>query len=469
MSTLYIECKMGAAGDMLMAALYELLSPSQKEQFLKTMNALLPGELEVHAISDTKCGIRGTHIQVLVHGKEEAPCMPSEEHAHADNARHDHDLSAQEHTHADHVHDADSARPDHGLSAPEHTHSLGFNDVHALSEPAHTHEQHSYHSILEKIKALPIPSEVASDAAAVYCLIGEAEASVHGSSLDQIHFHEVGSLDALADVVGCCLLFHEIGAEQILASPIHVGNGTVHCAHGILPVPAPATAKLLEGIPFYTGTIMSELCTPTGAAILRHFASDFGAMPPMLTSQIGLGLGTKDFPVANCVRIFLGTTVDASDDTSSAGFQPAGEAATEALQADHIVDLSCNLDDMTGEDLGYCMDLLLAGGALDVFYQPIQMKKNRPGILLHCFCEESDRDRFIRLLLLHTTTRGVRYTNYSRAKLVSHFEEVATPYGTVRNKISTGYGVTKSKYEYEDLKKIAQQEKISLAELRRQL
>lgn len=443
MSTLYIECKMGAAGDMLMAALYELLTPSQKEQFLKTMNALLLGELEVHAINDTKCGIRGTHIQVLVHGREEAPCMHSEEHTHADHAHNEHDLSAQEHAHPDHVHD--------------------------MSEPTHSHEHHSYRSILEKIKALPVSPEIASDAAAVYRLIGEAEASVHGSSLDQIHFHEVGSLDALADVVGCCLLFHEIGAERILVSPIHVGNGTVHCAHGILPVPAPATAKLLEGIPFYTGNIMSELCTPTGAAILRHFASGFGAMPPMLTSQIGLGLGTKDFPVANCVRIFLGSTADASDDTSNTGFQPAGKAAAEALQADQIVDLSCNLDDMTGEDLGYCMNLLLAEGALDVFYQPIQMKKNRPGILLHCFCEEADRDRFIRLLLLHTTTRGVRYTNYSRAKLVSHFEEVATPYGTVRNKISTGYGVTKSKYEYEDLKKIAQQEKLSLAELRRQI
>ncbi len=412
MSTLYIECKMGAAGDMLMAALYELLSISQKEQFLNTMNALLPGELEVHAKSDTRCGIRGTHIQVLVHGKEEAPCMHSE---------------------------------------------------------AHAHEHHSYLSILEKINALPLPPVVASDAALVYRLIGEAEASVHGSSLDQIHFHEVGSLDALADVVGCCLLFHEIGAERILVSPIHVGNGTVHCAHGILPVPAPATAKLLEGIPFYTGNIMSELCTPTGAAILRHFASDFGAMPPMLTSQIGLGLGTKDFPVANCVRVFLGTTADASSAAPNTCSQSAGAAATDALQEDHIVDLSCNLDDMTGEDLGYCMDLLLAEGALDVFYQPIQMKKNRPGILLHCFCEEADRDRFIRLLLLHTTTRGVRYTNYSRAKLVSHFEEVATPYGTIRNKISTGYGVTKSKYEYEDLKKIAQQEKISLAELRKQI
>ena len=393
METLYIECKMGAAGDMLMAALFELLTEKQQKEFFKTINGLMPDTITVSAEQASKCGICGTHMQVCINGMEES---------------------------------------DH--HAPLHSHE------------DHCHAHHSYSSVLEQIRALHIPSNVAEDATSVYRLIGEAEAKVHGTALEQIHFHEVGSLDALVDVVGCCLLFDMIGVKQILASPVHVGNGTVHCAHGILPVPAPATAELLKGIPFYTGDIDSELCTPTGAAILRHFVTRFVPMPPMTVQQIGIGLGSKDFKAANCIRIFSGET--------------------ESDEQDCIWDLSCNLDDMTGEDLGYCMELLLEEGALDVFYQAIQMKKNRPGILLHCFCTSEDKERFIRLILMHTTTRGVRYERLSRAKLSSHFEQTNTPYGVVRNKISTGYGITKSKYEYEDLKKIARENQISLAKVR---
>ena len=393
METLYIECKMGAAGDMLMAALYELLTEKQQKEFFKTINGLMSDTITVSAEQASKCGICGTHMQVCINGMEE-----SNHHA------------------------------------PLHSHE------------DHRHAHHSYSSVLEQIRALHIPSNVAEDATSVYRLIGEAEAKVHGTALEQIHFHEVGSLDALVDVVGCCLLFDMIGVKQILASPVHVGNGTVHCAHGILPVPAPATAELLKGIPFYTGDLDSELCTPTGAAILRHFVTRFVPMPPMTVQQIGIGLGSKDFKAANCVRIFSGET--------------------ESDEQDCIWDLSCNLDDMTGEDLGYCMELLMEEGALDVFYQAIQMKKNRPGILLHCFCTSEDKERFIRLILMHTTTRGVRYERLSRAKLSSHVEQTKTPYGVVRNKISTGYGITKCKYEYEDLKKIARENQISLAKVR---
>jgi uncharacterized protein (TIGR00299 family) protein len=262
-------------------------------------------------------------------------------------------------------------------------------------------------------------------------------------------------LDALADVTGCCLLFHMLGADGVYASPIHVGNGTVRCAHGTLPVPAPATAELLKGIPFYTGDIPSELCTPTGAALLRHFATQFVSMPPMVTERIGTGLGTKDFAVANCVRIFCGQT-------AGEPALPGGDGGEQGL----ICDLSCNLDDMTGEDLGYCMELLFEAGAYDVFYQAIQMKKNRPGVLLHCFCAPADRDTFLRLILTHTTTRGVRFQMLSRANLTAHFEELTTPCGTVRRKVSTGFGITKSKYEFEDLKKIAKETGLPLAKVR---
>jgi hypothetical protein len=381
---------------MLMAALYELLSEEQKNEYLHTMEELFSGNVHLVPEQGKKCGIRGTHMHVYVHGTEEG--------AH----HHGHD---------------------------------------------HAHEHHSYASLLEQIHAMPLPENVKNDAAAVYQLIGEAEAAVHGQELEQIHFHEVGSWDALADVVGCCLLFSMIGADSIVSSPIHVGNGTVRCAHGILPVPAPATAELLKGIPFYTGDIQSELCTPTGAALLRHFASEFSPMPAMVTEKTGIGLGTKDFEAANCLRVFYGET----DSSSQTG------------ETDTICDLSCNLDDMTGEDLGYCMEVLFEAGALDVFYQPIQMKKNRPGILLHCFCRPEEKETFLGFLFTHTTTRGIRIQMISRAVLSSHFEEIQTPCGTIRSKVSTGYGVTKSKYEFEDVKKAARENNLSLADVKKQI
>ena len=404
MRTLYIECKMGVAGDMLMAALYELLTTEQQTEFLSKMNQLLHGEIHVSPEVSFKCGIKGTHMHVDIHGTEEHPHEVPHEHLHAHS----------------------------------HTASCG-----------HTHEHHSYASILEHLAHMDLPSEVSEHAANIYRLLGEAESYVHGTTLEQIHFHEVGSLDALADIVGCCLLFSMLKPDCILASPIHVGNGTVHCAHGTLPVPAPATAKLLENIPYYMGDINSELCTPTGAALLRHFCTDFKAMPVMKTEQIGIGLGTKDFATANCVRVFLGEVSLSDQDT--------------------FVDLSCNLYDMTGEELGFCMEILLESGALDVFYQPIQMKKNRPGILLHCFCNPCDKERFLHLILKYTTTRGVRYQEVSRTKLSADFEEIHTAHGTIRNKINSGYGITKSKPEYEDLRRIALEQDLPLSAIRQLL
>lgn len=420
MKTLYIECKMGAAGDMLTAALYELLDEPQKQDFLRQMNTMFGSDVQVCALPNTVNGISGTHMQVRVLGQEEG---------------HDHSLSHH------HNHNADAAHV-HAHSSEEHSH---------MHHDEHTHhEHHTYQSILDQIQKLPLSETVRTHASTVYRLIGEAESAVHGSTLSQIHFHEVGSLDALADVTGCCLILDMIQPEQILVSPIHVGNGTVHCAHGILPVPAPATAELLKGIPYYTGDIQSELCTPTGAALLKHFADGFCDMPVMSVNAIGIGLGTKEFPVLNAVRAFL------------------GDVPTDK-HADQIADISCNLDDMTGEALGYCMEQLFSAGALDVFYIPIQMKKNRPGILLHCLCEPENLDSFCQLILRCTTTRGVRYQFFNRKKLSSHFEDVSTAYGTISRKVSEGYGIRKAKYEFEDMKRIASDNNLSIEELVKRL
>ncbi|MEF2718963.1 MAG: nickel pincer cofactor biosynthesis protein LarC [Roseburia intestinalis] len=471
MKTLYIECNMGVAGDMLMGALYELCD--QKEKFLSDMNqAFAPYGVTLSVEPAVKCGISGTHMKVAVHGEEEHSHDVLPEHIHEDghmtihaqeeSPTHDHGtqcchehvhdedtlMHSHEHTHDEdtlmhsheHTHDEDSLMHvhDHIHDENEHTHTHDNNSHH---EHHHTHAHTSYTQILEQIHTLPFPSSVKDSVAAVYRLIGEAESKVHHSTLDQIHFHEVGSIDALVDVTGCAYLLSLLEPETILCSPVHVGNGFVHCAHGTLPVPAPATAELLKGIPFYSRNIQGELCTPTGAAVLKHFVTSFEAMPPMNVTEIGYGMGTKDFAAANCVRVFLGESSPGSNTAPSFD--------------DSVLSISCNLDDMTGEAVGFATELLLQAGALDVYTIPIQMKKNRPGILLTCICEPKDRERLTSLFFLHTTTRGVRYQMFDRAKLTSEIETCHSAYGDIRIKKSCGYGVEKEKAEFEDLKAIS--------------
>ena len=406
---LYIECKIGAAGDMLMSALYELLSDTQKKKFVDTMNSVFGNDVQIQPEAKSTCGIKGTHIHVLVHNTEEG---------------------------CDHIDDYKVS--DHDVHTDCHKHNHRKNITHHGHSNEHHH--YSYQSVRHIIEHLHIDDEVKTNAEKIYEIIGNAEAHVHNSTLENIHFHEVGSLDAMADVVGCCLLFHYLKPDQIICSPIHVGNGTVKCAHGILPVPAPATAEILKGLPYYTGNINSELCTPTGAAILKYFASSFSVMPPMVIQNTGYGIGNKQFDTANAVRVFMGEKYTEQNMDKSNGYA-----------SDEILEISCNLDDMTGEELGYAMDILLEAGALDVFFAPIYMKKNRPAVMLSCLCKTEDRDKFTDLIFKHTTTRGVRYADYTRAKLNSAFEEIHTDAGIVRRKTSTGKNVVKAKLEFEDL------------------
>ncbi len=422
---LYIECKMGAAGDMLMSALYELLSDEQKKEFVSTMNRLFGDDVQIQPEPKSTCGINGTHIHVLTLNTEEG---------------------------CDHMDDYEVSAP--GVHTDCHEHGHHENTSHH----GHSHEHHhySYLSVKNIIEHLDIDEGVKTNAVKIYELIGNAEACVHNSTLENIHFHEVGSLDAMADVVGCCLLFSYLKPDQIICSPIHTGNGTVKCAHGILPVPAPATAEILKGIPYYTGNINSELCTPTGAAILKYFASSFSDMPPMAVQNIGYGIGNKQFDTANAVRAFM---------LEKYSYTNIGKA--DAYVSDEILEISCNLDDMTGEELGYAMDVLLEAGALDVFFTPIYMKKNRPAVMFSCLCKTEDRDKFTDLMFRHTTTRGVRYANYTRSKLDSTFEEIHTDAGIVRKKISAGKNVEKAKLEFDDLKKIAQALNMSISDVRK--
>ena len=394
MRTLYLDCGMGAAGDMLTAALLELFEEPHK-MVRELAKLRIPG-VRFLAERTQKCGIYGTHMRVIVWDMEE------DEHLHS-------------HHHHDHGHDHHH----------DHTHG-GMADI------AHI------------ISHLNISDKVRQDVLAVYDLIAQAESHAHGVPVEQIHFHEVGTMDAIADVTAVCYLMDKLGIDKVYASPFHVGSGQVRCAHGVLPVPAPATTHILRGVPIYGGEIKGELCTPTGAALLKHFVSEFGKMPPMTVEKIGYGMGTKDFPAANCVRAMLGSTDD---------------------KMDTITELSCNLDDMTGEELGFAMEQLLEGGALDVYTTAISMKKNRPATMLTVLCRAGQKEEMVRLIFRHTTTLGIREAEFTRYTLQRHMESVETPYGPVRKKVVSGYGVSRSKLEYEDLAKIAREQQKGLREL----
>jgi len=394
MRTIYLDLGMGAAGDMLTAALYELLDDKQRASFIEKMNSLGLDGVKVTAEESIKCGIKGTAIKVLINGE-------TEEKHHHDHHGHDH-----EHHHDHHEH-----------SAPD--------------------------NIKHIIEHMPVSENVKNNAIKVYNLIAEAESRAHNRPVDKIHFHEVGSQDAIADVTGVCILMEMLAPDKIVASPVCTGFGKVKCAHGILPVPAPATAFILEGVPMYSGNIEGEMCTPTGAALIRHFVDEFGGIPVIRTNKTGYGMGSRDFEAANCVRAMLG-------DLEGTG---------------QVVELSCNIDDMTAEDLGYASEVLIKSGALDVYTVPIGMKKSRQGIMLNVMCDPKDKDKFVSLIFKHTTTIGIREKVFNRYTLRRRIDKVDTDLGTVNVKTSEGYGVIKRKAEYDDLCVIAEREGISVREV----
>ena len=295
--------------------------------------------------------------------------------------------------------------------------------------------------IRQIIEGLPLSEQVRDNVMGVYQLIAEAESQAHGRPVTEIHFHEVGTMDAIADVTAVCLLMEMLDIKKTVSSPIHVGSGHVHCAHGILPVPAPATAWILHDVPIYGGEINGELCTPTGAALLKRFATSFGAMPVMRVEKIGYGMGKKDFEQANCVRALLGESDDCNDE---------------------IIEFACNLDDMTPEHIGYALDRLFDAGALEAYTIPIGMKKSRPGTLMCVICREADRQTILEQIFKHTTTLGVRENRTSRHVLKRRIEQIDSSLGPVRLKIAEGYGVKRSKLEYDDVARIATENNLTL-------
>ena len=393
MKTLYFDCSMGAAGDMISAALLGLVPDPAAT--IEKLNALGIPRVTYSRESASRRGIAATRLVVTVGGVEE--CV-------------------HEHNHHDHHH-------------------------------AH-HHHHSLDDILRIIDSLALPQKAKSDASQIYRLLADAESRAHGRPVGEVHFHEVGALDAVADIAAACWLLSEIAPDEIVASPVNFGGGTVHCAHGVLPVPAPATAFLLEGIPAHgDDELLCELCTPTGAALIRHFAGRFGAMPTIKAEKIGFGAGTRDFEGrANILRATLGESAASGDQ-------------------DEVCELKCNIDDMTGEAIAFACERIFEAGALDVLTIPATMKKGRPGVVLLALCTHGGKDAVTAAIFRHTSTIGVRETVCRRSVLSRREDAVTMPDGsTIRRKTSEGYGVVREKLEHDDLAAYAKRNNLSLAE-----
>jgi len=386
MKLLYLDCVGGISGDMLLGALIDL--GLDLKTLRRELTKLGLDEFEVSARRGQRQAITGIKFEVAVH----------------------------EHDHHHHHHDE------------------------------HEHHGRSFNNIKRLIESSKLSAEVKQHAIGAFRRLAVAEGKIHGVAPEKVHFHEVGAVDSIVDFVGACIGLRALGVEKVVASaPLRTGFGFVDCAHGRFPVPAPATVELLKGVPTFAGDEEAELITPTGAALLREFATEFGPMPAMTVRAIGYGLGSRNLPKSpNVLRALLG---DAEDG--------------EARETDRVAVLETNLDDVSPQVLGDVMDKALAAGALDVFHTPIQMKKNRPGVMLSVLCAPADADRLSRLLLENTTAFGVRRTDAQRLKLDREIVTLKTPFGRVEVKIGRlGGRVVSASPEFEFCKLAAAKAKV---------
>ncbi len=423
----YLECFSGMSGDMFLGALIDAGVPARVLE--ETVAALgVEARLEISRVM--RSGISATKVDVWVDGEKDMPrekyWAEQDQHAHSHHDHHDH----HEHHEHSHSHGVESSRAEVPV-AHEHSHGRGLTEIREIIGKA---------AISETAKKTAI---------AIFEALGAAEAKIHATSIENVHFHEVGAVDAMVDIVCAAVGAEALGVDEIICSPLNVGGGTVKCAHGTLPVPAPATVELLKDAPVYSSGLRVELVTPTGAAIVRTLARQFASFPAMKIEKSGYGAGSRDFPGhANVVRLTIG----------EAASTLAAKTATETLTV-----LEANLDDLNPQVFGYVMDRLLAEGALDVFGMPVQMKKNRPGTLLTVLCKPEDASRLTQLIFTETTTLGVRRREEVRQTLARRWESVHTPWGEVRIKIASMNGtVTNYAPEFEDCRRIATEHHVPL-------
>ncbi len=438
----YLECFSGVSGDMFLGALIDAGVPPRVLE--ETVAALGVGaRLEISRV--VRSGISATKVDVWVDGEKD---LPREEYwAKQDEARapanshHEHDHHSHDHGHHhDHEHSSvhETLRaeacpePAEGAPAPhEHSHGRGLTEIREI------------------IGKAAISDTAKKTAIAIFEALGTAEAKIHATSIEKVHFHEVGAVDAMVDIVCAAVGAEVLGVDEIVCSPLNVGGGTVQCAHGTFPVPAPATVELLKDAPVYSSGVQAELVTPTGAAIVKTLAKRFAAFPEMKIEKSGYGAGTREFPgLPNVVRLTIG----------EAASTLAAKTASETVTV-----LEANLDDLNPQVFGYVMDRLLEEGALDAFGMPVQMKKNRPGTLLTVLCKPEDAAKLTQLIFTETTTLGVRRRDEVRQTLARRWENVRTQWGEVRIKIASMNGtVTNYAPEYEDCRRIASEHRVPL-------
>jgi pyridinium-3,5-bisthiocarboxylic acid mononucleotide nickel chelatase len=436
----YLECFSGMSGDMFLGALIDAgVSPQLLEDTVAALN--VGARLEISRV--VRSGISATKVDVWV-GEEKD--LPRQEYWGRQ-----HDPEDHQHLHDNH----------HALKHLAHSH-LASGEIAEAEVPApqeHTHTCEHFHShnhgrglteIRLIISAASISDGSKETAIAIFEALGRAEAKIHNTSVESVHFHEVGAVDAMVDIVCAAVGAEALGVEEFICSPLNVGGGTVKCAHGTFPVPAPATLELLADAPVYSSGLQAELVTPTGAAILKTLASRFAAFPEMKIEKSGYGAGSSDFPGhPNVVRLTLG--------------QSASSAIAANTASETVTVLEANLDDLNPQVFGYVMDRLLDEGALDVFGMPVQMKKNRPGTLLTVLCKPEDSGKLTQLIFTETTTLGVRRRDEMRQTLARRWESVGTPWGEVRIKVASMNGtVTNYAPEYEDCRRIAAEHRVPL-------
>ena len=439
MRVAYLDCFSGVSGDMMLGAL--LHAGVDLDLFRQTIAALgVDAQIKIETVN--RSGISSSRVRVLTaEGGQDDVHVVLDEYPHC----HGHSHSDDAHTHS-HSHSHSNDHSHHGTETEKgkKQHKHHGNDHHQ-----HTHEHgRSLKEIHELISHAPIDSAARAIALRAFRLLGEAEAKIHNIPVEQIHFHEVGAVDAIVDIVCAAAGCASLGVSRWGCSPLNVGGGTVKCAHGVFPVPVPATAELLKGAPVYSSGVQAELVTPTGAAILRALGVEFAAMPAMTIERTGYGAGASDLPgVANVVRITV------------------GEAVQKEQSADRevVTVIETAVDDLTPQLVGYVMEQALAAGALDVMVTPVLMKKNRPGHLLTVLCEREKANGLCNLLLRETTTLGVRVREERRQCLQRKFATVNTSWGEVRVKLAYLNGeLTNCSPEFEDCRRIAERHKIPL-------
>lgn len=394
MKTLYFDCSSGISGNMTLGALLEIVG--DENYLLGELKKLNVDGYKIEISKKVKNGITGTYVDVIL-----------------ENEYHHHDH-------------------DHG-HAHDHEHH-------------HHHEHRNLYDVNTIIDNSSLDENTKDLAKRIFLRVAKAESKVHNKSLDEVHFHEVGAIDSIVDIVGTAILINKINPDRIISSVVNDGYGFIECAHGTMAVPVPATSEIFaaSNVKFRQIDIDTELVTPTGAAIIAELAEDFTTLPAMVTEKIGWGTGSKDLKIPNVLKVYYGEMQEENQ---------------------NFVVMETNIDDCSGEILGYTSEKLFANGALDVFYTPIFMKKNRPAYRLSVACRKEDMFKLQNIIFKETTTIGIRYRFESRTELGREFVEIDTKYGKIRAKKVTNNGETYVYPEYESMKKIAEENNIPLKEL----